>query len=101
MKEYRPRLTEVELQFLVEILDEASETCNEVIAILEAGIAENRFALSSDEIERRENALLAERRRKMAVEGLSRRFHGLVGGGKSRRDAVSDFAAFAALTSKE
>jgi len=101
MKEYRPRLTEVELQFLVEILDEASESCREVIAILEAEIAENRVALSSKELERRENALFAERRRKMAVEGLGRRFRGLVGGGKPRRDVVSDFATFATLTSQE
>jgi len=101
MKEYRPRLTEVELQFLVEILDEASESCREVIAILEAEITENRYVLSSRELEKREEALLAERRRKLAAEGLSRRFRGLVGGGKPRRDVVSDFAAFATLTSKE
>ena len=101
MKEYRPRLTEIESQFLVEILDEASESCREVIAILEGEIDENRPALSSKELEAREKALFAERRRKMAAEGLARRFRGLVGGGKPRRDVVSDIATFATSTAKE
>jgi hypothetical protein len=101
MKEYRPRLTKVELQFLVEILDITSESCREVIAMLEAEIDEKRFALSSKELEKHEKVLVAERRRKSAIEGLARRFRGLVGGGKPRRDAVSDFATFATLRSKE
>jgi len=68
---YRPRLSNHELTFLIQVLEKVIVECD----------------VSS----------IDERRRKFAAEMLVHRFKGVLEGGRPRRDVIGDFSVFASV----